>query len=522
DIEWARPFPWALFDHVAVVSSGNPHEADVEALDVGAAYVYLGAPGGPAAAPVWTVAGSQAGEQFGFSVASAADANLDGYSDVMVSSPLTDLYTGGGNGDVALAMDAGFVQLFAGSSAGPGKFAFFGFYPSTVYQQMERRVFGYTIAPAGDTNGDGWPDLLMGRIPIEGSVGSARLETLASAPIWSAIGANVDDRYSAAMSAAGDVNGDGFADFIIGAPNLGSNDEGGALLYPGDWPWPAAPSWQTQGSAMDEHHGYSVAGAGDVNGDGFSDVLVGAFGYTNGEAGEGRVVAYYGGPNPTSEFKVWAVQSQSFPLTQDGENVGASVANLGDLDGNGRSELLIGCPGFDAGGKTDRGRALVYSGAEHGPDDWPAWIVDGEEAGDEFGSAVANAGDVDADGFCDAVIGAPFFSGEQPTEGRAYLFRGGDPNLLLHPTASWFAEGQQAGAHFGAAVAGAGDVNGDGFADVLVGAPAFRAGEVGEGRAFLFPGGVSGLATAPLWVIDGEQALANFGAALDTAGDVDR
>src|SRR5690606_2738795 len=143
----------------------------------------------------------------------------------------------------------------------------------------------------------------------------------------------------------------------------------------------------------------------------------------------------------------------------------------------------VGAPGYD-GSKTDTGGAFLYHGSASGLATTAAWSVSGEQSGDQFGIALAAAGDVNNDGYDDVLVGAPGFDGTAGSgSGKVYLFLGGAGGLAT--TAGWTVTGPSAGAELGAAVAGAGNVNGDSYADLLVGAPGYSSS---TGRIVVYHG----------------------------------
>ena len=138
-----------------------------------------------------------------------------------------------------------------------------------------------------------------------------------------------------------------------------------------------------------------------------------------------------------------------------------------------------------------------------------SWCGESDQAWAQYGACVSTAGDVNGDGFSDVVVGARFYSNGQSGEGRAYLYLGSAAGLASSP--SWTAESNQASAEFGKVVATAGDVNGDGFDDVLVGAWSYSDGQSQEGRVYLYLGSGSGLAPAPAWTWEPNVPNERFG-----------
>ncbi len=153
------------------------------------------------------------------------------------------------------------------------------------------------------------------------------------------------------------------------------------------------------------------------------------------------------------------------------------------------------------GGQTGEGRAYVFHGSASGLATTAAWTAESNQASAFFGSSVAGTGDVNGDGFGDVIVGAPNFDDGQIAEGRAFVYLGSSSGLAT--MADWTAESDQFRAEFGAAVASAGDVNADGYSDVIVGAFYFDHGESAEGRAFIYLGAASGLATSAAWTAEG-------------------
>jgi hypothetical protein len=220
-----------------------------------------------------------------------------------------------------------------------------------------------------------------------------------------------------------------------------------------------------------------IAGLGDVNGDGNGDFVVTEWrAFVNGLNAAGRAYVYSGATGDT----LYSVVS---PTPEFDGRFGAEAAAAGDVDGDGYPDFAVGARGEDYAGVPNAGRVHVFSGATGAL----IWTLGSSNptTGGRFGEVVANAGDVDADGTDDLVVGAGY---EDPggigNAGMAYVFSGATGNLLypLSPP------DVQAGAYFGWGLWGGEDLNGDGYADVVVGAAWLDIGETNVGRAYIFSG----------------------------------
>jgi len=270
--------------------------------------------------------------------------------------------------------------------------------------------------------------------------------------------------------------------------------------------------WSIIGDQPGVEFGYSVATAGDVNGDGYADVIVGAPMYDNGTDNEGAVFVFYGSPAGLSTTPDWTVGSG-----QKGARFGHSVGTAGDVNGDGCDDVIVGAYRYRSDGP-EAGRAYVFLGSkDDGLSTSPDWTFDGAHSYAHLGISVGTAGDVNSDTYADIIVGASFYTNDQSAEGAAYVFYGSPSGPMTTP--HWMVEGDQANALFGAAVGTAGDVNGDGYGDVIVGAPQHDNGETDEGAVFVFYGSDSGLSTSHNWTVDSDQAEAEFGASVGTAGD---
>jgi len=477
-------------------------------IDEGRAFVYHGSSTGLSGSPAWTAESNQANAWFGWSVSGAGDVNGDGYADVVVGAYTYD------NGQT----DEGRSFVYLGSASGLA-----GSPAWTAESDQAGASAGYSVATAGDVNGDGYADVIVGAYAHNNDVadegrafvylGSA--SGLASSPAWTAEGNQASSWFGISVSTAGDVNGDGYADVVVGAYGFdnGQTDEGRAFVYLGSASGLAgSPAWTAEGDQSGAQLGISVAAAGDINGDGYADIVVGADGFDNGQADEGRALVYLGSSSGLATSATWTVESD-----QAGAQFGYSTAAAGDVDGDGYSDVIVGAYGFD-NDQANEGRAFVHLGSASGLADAAGWTEEGDQVGGTLGISVASAGDVNGDGYSDVIVGAPGFDGGATDEGGAYVYLGSASGPAVSP--AWTAEGQQAGAQFGFSVGGAGDVNGDGYSDVIVGAYGFDTGAIDDGRAYVYLGSSAGVSGSPAWTAESQQAGAEFGFSVGTAGDV--
>jgi len=406
---------------------------------------------------------------FGTSTAGVGDVNGDGFDDLLIGAP----YEGG----------RGVSYLYLGSRSGWALDESGGAANAFYFGESSHFGSGASVAGAGDVNGDGYADMLIGAPNDNSNQGlvylvlgsanpsSAGLE-FASAKFFGEPGSSA----GFSVAGAGDVNGDGFDDMLIGAPGL-ITDQGRTYLVLGS----ANPTTLMLSAANaiylgennGDNAGTSVAGAGDVNGDGYADILIGAPGYATG----GRAYLVLGSNNPTG-LTLFAADGIATGETS-AEDFGGSVAGAGDVNGDGFADLLVGAARYN----TSQGRASLFLGGQN-----PIFLslvspyatFTGAAAGDKAGSSVAGAGDVNGDGYADLLIGA---SGDTSSTGWAYLLLGSaSPASSNLSAASATYTGEWNDHAAGSSVAGAGDANGDGFADLLVGAPGYNSS---QGRAYL-------------------------------------
>ncbi|MCK6530368.1 FG-GAP-like repeat-containing protein [Myxococcota bacterium] len=353
------------------------------------------------------------------------------------------------------------------------------------------------------------------RVETAGAVYPVTVDPLLSAVAWTAASDQASARFGFSVSSAGDVNGDGYGDVVVGAPYYdgGESYEGAAFLYLGSSSGlSASASWTAESDQASALFGTSVSSAGDVNGDGYADVVVGALGYSNGEASEGAAFVYLGSPSGLSASASWTAEPD-----QASARFGSSVSSAGDVNGDGYADVVVGAYDYD-NGETNEGAAFLYLGSSSGLSASASWTAESDQASASFGRSVSSAGDVNGDGYGDVVVGARDYDNGETNEGAAFLYLGSP--MGLSASASWTAESDQATGYFGYSVSSAGDVNGDGYADVVVGASAYSDGESFEGAAFLYLGSPSGLSASASWTAESDQANAYFGTSVSSAGDV--
>jgi hypothetical protein len=204
--------------------------------------------------------------------------------------------------------------------------------------------------------------------------------------------------------------------------------------------------------------------------------------------------------------------------SQAGANFGASVNTAGDVNGDGCDDIIVGAPNYD-NGQDNEGAAFVYMGSPTGldPGGTYAWMAEGDVDDAGFGTSVSTAGSVNGDSFADVIVGAPHYAGALTDEGGAFVFHGSASGL--EEDTGWTAVSGQSTSGFGFAVSTAGDVNDDGFDDVIVGANRYTHEHANEGAIFVYLG-APGQLQSTYWTAVGGKADTQMGHTVSTAGDV--
>ncbi|MDP2314685.1 MAG: FG-GAP-like repeat-containing protein [Pseudomonadota bacterium] len=366
---------------------------------------------------------------------------------------------------------------------------------------------GAVVVGAGDVDGDGYPDLLVGagsgtdeRVDVYLYLGGA--SGLATLPAVTWTGDPAEPYFGTVLAGGGDVNGDGYADILVGSPGESRSAVVGRVhLYLGGPTGPSTvPDRTWTGDGGFDQFGTSVAFAGDIDADGYDDIVLGS---PDSATGFGYVHVHLGaasGPEDAPDV-TW-----TGGVVADG--FGQAVAAAGDVDGDGFGDIVVGSSDYD----TSTGRALVYLGGATGPAATAATTLVGEYPFDEFGRSAAGVGDLDGDGYDDIVIGAPFATS---FEGRVYVYMGSAAGVSATPAMTW--AGTAAYGTLGVSVAGAGDVDRDRYDDVVVGAY----GEASfAGAAYLYTGSAGGVSATAAVTWTGETVDSYFGCSVAGLGDL--
>ena len=397
------------------------------------------------------------------------------------------------------------------------------------------------------------PEWVLPQVPLPDGI-------LESNHVWS--GSFDSAMFGYRVADAGDVNGDGFSDIVVGAYGWdvpgGLFDEGAAFVFLGGPDGivgtdPSTANAVLLGDQAGTEFGWSVAGAGDVNGDGFDDIIVGAHHYDSTIAGgtlavDGAAFVFLGSPTGIDATGPSTAHASIFGTVLD-SRLGHAVSAAGDVNNDGYGDIIVGMPRMgipfactqtnpptcnipENDYQGSGGAALIFLGSAEGItgtsiDDADSVILShppGQPAvsGDQVGADVAAAGDVNNDGFSDVLVGAG---------GYIMVFHGSAAGIVgTDPTSADTKITSSATISVGARVSSAGDVNGDGFSDILVADPSYPTipfVSSGPGAVLVFHGGPSGITAATPASSDGFiegtafDVLQNFGWQFSAAGDVD-
>jgi hypothetical protein len=454
----------------------------------------------------FVINGEVANESMGYSVSWAGDVNGDGLDDLIMGAHWANPngLSQAGKSYVVFGKSNGTAIDLSAVSGGTGGFVING---ETAGDQL-----GYCVSGAGDVNGDGLADLIVGARLASGGAGKSyvvfgkrnntdaiNLSAIAAGTGGFVInGQSVSDASGVSVSGAGDVNGDGLADLIVGTYQADVNslaDAGKSYVVFGKRNGTAinlsavesgtGGGFVINGHAVAENAGFNVSGAGDVNGDGMADLIVGAHGAAPGSLSQaGRTYVVFG-KSASTAINLSAVAAGTGGFMINGEAgfdwSGISVSAAGDVNGDGLADLIVGAHGADPSSLAEAGKSYVVFGKNNGTainlTDVAAgtggFVINGQAPGENVGTRVSGAGDVNGDGLADLIVGAYYAN---TNTGKSYVVFGKSTGTVVNLSAiaagngGFVINGEATGDNSGVGVSAAGDVNGDGLADLIVGA----------------------------------------------------
>ncbi|WP_416908660.1 MAG: beta strand repeat-containing protein [Polymorphobacter sp.] len=455
------------------------HDADPAGVGIsaGASYVVFGKTGGTSinlsdvasGTGGFVINGASSGDRSGLSVSSAGDVNGDGLDDLIVGAPYDDpngaeagaSFVVFGKADGAL-VDLSAIQL----NGNTGGFVINGVSAGDFS--------GRSVSSAGDVNGDGLDDLIVGAInadPNGNNSGASYVvfgKSDGTAVDLSAIEAGIGggfvingvsafDFSGRSVSSAGDVNGDGFDDLIVGAPRVDPNgiDSGASYVVFGKSDGTAVElsavaggtgGFVINGALAFDYSGFSVSSAGDVNGDGVDDLIVGAK-YADPNAIDSGASYVVFGKSDGTAVELSAVAGGTGGFVINGASFrdlsGYSVSSAGDMDGDGLDDLIVGARAADPNGNYSGASYVVFGKSDGTAVDLSAieagigggFVMNGVSAYDSAGFSVSSAGDVNGDGFDDVIVGARYADPNGGNSGASYVVFGRDFTDVTPPPA---------------------------------------------------------------------------------------
>ena len=468
----------------------------------------------------FVINGLDSGDESGHDVSSAGDINGDGFDDFIIGAYHADP-NGSNSGET-------YVVFGNGTGFGPSfdLLTLDGTNGFVLNGIGSGDISGHSLSSAGDFNGDGFDDIIIGANHSDpnginnagesyvvygketGFASSLDLSSLNGTSGFVLNGIDSGD-YSGSVSSAGDFNGDGFDDIIVGAsradPN-GSNSGETYVVFGGNAGFSAsfelssllavnggngASGFVLNGIGTSDTSAGSISSAGDVNGDGFDDILIGVpLGDPNGSASGESYIVFGSDVSFGSSLELSSLNGMNgFVINgiDAGDTSGINVSSAGDINGDGFDDILIGARGADPDGKSGAGESYVVfgSGAGFAPslnlstlNGINGFVINGVEEFDQSSRSLSSAGDINGDGFDDVLIGAYHADNNGVSTGVTYVIFGTDapfaPSLelsALDGSNGFDINGIDQSDYSSRYVSSAGDINGDGFDDIIIGAP---------------------------------------------------
>lgn len=417
------------------------------------------------------IKGNQQFAQLGYAAASG-DVNGDGYSDVVIGAP------GYSHGEA----NEGAVFVFYGSTRGINP---------TTYTLLEKNVengrFGMYLASGGDVDGDGTDDIVVGAPFLAGdfdySAGAIYVfygvinGTVNTTPdIYN--GVRYNGHFGISVAIAKDLNSDGYDDILVGANNANNGAGLVAVIYGNPWGILYTTTTEINPPANGYVFGVRVAGAGDVNNDTYGDILISDI---------DSVFVYHG-----SILGISNTPATRLGAPNNAAGFGLALAGGGDITGEGIDDIVIGARDDNS----ESGAFYIYKGSSNGVLTTPIDYIRSNVPNEHLGHHVAIAKDINGDGHSDVIVsgaGQDHWAITEPSEGTAYVYYGTSTGISHTPASTIVSN--KSSSSLGSAATCAGDVNGDGFSDVLIGAQYYSNTQLYEGIALVFWGGAALVST---------------------------
>ena len=387
--------------------------------------------------------------------------------------------------------------------------------PDWIVQSASGGSFGEAISSAGDVNGDGKDDIIVSAMATGNALGTVYAyygspSGLSSTANWVENNPYLPTLkyvyFGWAVSSAGDVNGDGYDDVLVSEQGEYGAQRGKVYLYYGsEAGLSSTAGWTREGAIDGELFGYALDGPCNVNGDAYDDLLITSYGYSNGQTWEGAVFVFLGSSSGPSMSP-----SLTFESNQEYSKLGTNISCTGDVNGDGIDDFIAGAQ--DATG-TYLVSGVVWgwhgSSSPGGLSPVPTWMVSGSTPNFYLGYNTEGIGDVDGDGYSDVIVSA---MGNY----HAYVYRGSASGLGNTYARNYYQADLSSG--FGTGMAGLGDINADGYDDFAIGALGMNEG---AGAIFVYFGQDGSIPLTHTLHMDASEPNSMLGSWIDSGGDVD-